>query len=187
MLRTSAIEFGGSWDNHLPLIEFSYNNSYHSSIKVAPFEALYSRKCRTPICGTEVGDIQISGPEILQETTDKIIQIKQRLKAAQDRQKSYADKRRRPLEFQDIHNMFHVSYLRKCLADPDQAISLEDIHVNDKLHFTEQPVRILGTQDRKLRKKTIPMVLVQWQGRKGADKTWELTEQKKTKYPHLFD
>ncbi|KAI3776268.1 hypothetical protein L1987_46042 [Smallanthus sonchifolius] len=101
MLSACAIEFGGSWDSHLPLIEFSYNNNYHSSIKAAPFEALYGRKCRTPICWTEIRDNQLSGPETLQETTDKIVQIKQRLKATQDRHKSYADKRRRPLEFQD--------------------------------------------------------------------------------------
>ncbi|KAI3725003.1 hypothetical protein L1987_64774 [Smallanthus sonchifolius] len=100
MLQACAIEFEGSWDNHLPLIEYFYNNSYHSSIKAAPFKALYGKKCRTPICWTEVGDYQLSGPENLQETTDKIVQIKQRLKVAQDRQKSYADKRRRPLEFQ---------------------------------------------------------------------------------------
>ncbi|KAI3819448.1 hypothetical protein L1987_13284 [Smallanthus sonchifolius] len=76
MLRACAIEFGSSWDNHLPLIEFYYNISYHSSIKAAPLEALYGRKCRTPICWTEVEDNQLSGPKILPETTDKIVQIK---------------------------------------------------------------------------------------------------------------
>ncbi|KAI3815716.1 hypothetical protein L1987_15395 [Smallanthus sonchifolius] len=100
ILRACVIDFGGNWDNHLPLIEFPYNNSYHSRIKAAPFKALYERKCRTPVCLTEIGDSQLSGPEVIQETTDNIAQIKQRLKAAQDRQKSYADKRRRPLEFQ---------------------------------------------------------------------------------------
>ncbi|KAI3815830.1 hypothetical protein L1987_15513 [Smallanthus sonchifolius] len=100
MLRACVIDFGGNWDNHLPLIEFSDNNSYHSSIKAAPFEALYGRKCRTPVCWTEIGDSQLSGPEVIQETTDKIVQIKQRLMATQDRQKSYADRRRQSLEFQ---------------------------------------------------------------------------------------
>nr|GFC10495.1 putative reverse transcriptase domain-containing protein [Tanacetum cinerariifolium] len=85
---------------HLPLVEFSYNNSYHASIKAAPFEALYGRKCRSPVCWAEVGDAQLTSPEIVQETTEKIIQIKQRLQAACDRQKSYADVRRKPLEFQ---------------------------------------------------------------------------------------
>ena len=101
MLRSCVIDFGGNWDNHLPLIEFSYNTSYHSSIEAAPFEALYGRKCRTPVCWAEIGESQLSGPEIVQETTDKISQIKERLKTARDRQKSYADNRRKPLEFQD--------------------------------------------------------------------------------------
>ena len=100
MLRACVIDLGGSWDNHLPLIEFSYNNSYHTSIQAAPFEALYGRKCRTPICWAEVGETQLSGPEIVFETMDKIVQIRDRLKAARDRQKSYVDKRRKPLKFE---------------------------------------------------------------------------------------
>nr|GEU34777.1 reverse transcriptase domain-containing protein [Tanacetum cinerariifolium] len=96
MLRAYATDFCGNWDTHLPLVEFSYNNSYHSSIKCAPFEALYGRKCQTPIAWTEVGEGKLLGPEIVQETTDKIVQIKERLKVARDRQKSYADKRRKP-------------------------------------------------------------------------------------------
>ncbi|GKA02612.1 putative reverse transcriptase domain-containing protein [Tanacetum coccineum] len=100
MLRACVIDFGKGWDRHLPLIEFSYNNSYHTSIKAAPFEALYGRKCRSPICWAEVGDAQLTGPEIIRETTEKIIQIKHRLQASRDRQRSYADKRCKPLEFQ---------------------------------------------------------------------------------------
>ncbi|GJU45832.1 putative reverse transcriptase domain-containing protein [Tanacetum coccineum] len=99
MLRACVLDFGGSWDVHLPLVEFSYNNSYHSSVRCAPFEALYGRKCRSPIMWAEVGEGQLIGPELVQETTEKISQIKDRLKAARDRQKSYADKRRKPLEF----------------------------------------------------------------------------------------
>ncbi|GJS85868.1 putative reverse transcriptase domain-containing protein [Tanacetum coccineum] len=100
MLRACAIDFGKGWVNHLPLVEFSYNNSYHASIKAAPFEALYHRKCRSPVYKTEVGEAQILGPELIQETTEKIIQIKQRMKAAHDRQKSYAELKRNPMEFQ---------------------------------------------------------------------------------------
>ncbi|GKB28792.1 putative reverse transcriptase domain-containing protein [Tanacetum coccineum] len=100
MLRACAIDFGKGWVNHLPLVEFSYNNSYHASIKAAPFEALYGRKCRSPVCWTEVGEAQILGPELIQETTEKIVQIKQRMQAARDRQKSYADLKRKPMEFQ---------------------------------------------------------------------------------------
>ncbi|GJT78402.1 putative reverse transcriptase domain-containing protein [Tanacetum coccineum] len=91
MLRACVIDFGKGWDKHLPLVEFSYNNSYHASIKAAPFEALYGRKCRSPVCWAEVGDVQLTGPEIIQETTEKIVQIRQRLQAARDRQRSYAN------------------------------------------------------------------------------------------------
>nr|GFB46868.1 putative reverse transcriptase domain-containing protein [Tanacetum cinerariifolium] len=100
MLRACAIDFGKDWVNHLPLVEFSYNNSYHATIKAAPFEALYGRKCHSPDCWTEVGEAQILGPELIQETTKKIVQIKQRMQAARDRQKSYADLKRKPMEFQ---------------------------------------------------------------------------------------
>nr|GEV65670.1 putative reverse transcriptase domain, ribonuclease H-like domain, aspartic peptidase domain protein [Tanacetum cinerariifolium] len=99
MLRASVIDFENGWERQLPLIEFSYNNSYHASIKAAPFEALYGRKCRSPVCWAEVGDAQLTGPEIIQETTKKIVQIKQRLQAARNRQKSYANVRHKPLEF----------------------------------------------------------------------------------------
>src|ERR1043165_314233 len=99
-LRACAIDFGGNWDTHLPLAEFSYNNSYHTSIQAAPFEALYGRMCRFLLCWAEVREKQLTGPEIVQETTDKIFLIKEHLKAAHDRQKSYADMRRKPLEFQ---------------------------------------------------------------------------------------
>nr|GFA91274.1 hypothetical protein [Tanacetum cinerariifolium] len=88
------------WDRHLPLVEFSYNNSYHTHIKAASFEALYKRKCRSPICWAEVGDSQLTGLEIIHETTEKIVQIKRPIQAARDRQKSYADVRQKPLEFQ---------------------------------------------------------------------------------------
>ncbi|GJV56907.1 putative reverse transcriptase domain-containing protein [Tanacetum coccineum] len=100
MLRACVIDFGNGWDRHLPLVEFSYNNSYHTSIKAAPFEALYGRKCRSPVCWAEVGEAQLTGPEIIHETTEKIFKIRDRMQAARDRQKSYADKRRRPLEFE---------------------------------------------------------------------------------------
>ncbi|KAI3742512.1 hypothetical protein L1987_60196 [Smallanthus sonchifolius] len=89
-----------TWESHLPLVEFSYNNSYHTSIKAAPFEALYGRKCHSPICWAEVRDSQLTGPELVLETSEKIDQIRIRMAAARDRQKSYADKRRKPLEFQ---------------------------------------------------------------------------------------
>ncbi|GJX08965.1 putative reverse transcriptase domain-containing protein [Tanacetum coccineum] len=99
MLRACVMDFGGSWDFHLSLVEFSYNNSYHTSIKCAPFKALYARKCRSLVIWAEVEESQLIGPEIVWETTKKIIQIKERLKTARSRQQSYADKRRKPLKF----------------------------------------------------------------------------------------
>ncbi|GKB26707.1 putative reverse transcriptase domain-containing protein [Tanacetum coccineum] len=100
MLRACVIDYGKSWVDHLSLVEFSYNNSYHASIKAAPFEALYGRKCRSPVCWAEVGQVQLTGPDLVRETTEKIIQIKQRMQTARDRQKSYADKKRKPMDFQ---------------------------------------------------------------------------------------
>ncbi|GKE78879.1 putative reverse transcriptase domain-containing protein, partial [Tanacetum coccineum] len=85
MLRACVIDFGKGWERHLPLIEFSYNNSYHASIKAAPFEALYGQKCRSPVCWAKFGDVQLTGPEIIHETTEKIIQIRQRLQSVRDR------------------------------------------------------------------------------------------------------
>ncbi|GKD22897.1 putative reverse transcriptase domain-containing protein, partial [Tanacetum coccineum] len=100
MLRACVIDFDGSWDVHLPLAEFSYNNSYHLSIRCAPFEALYGRKCRSPVLWAEIGESSLIGPELVQEMTNKVVLIKEKLKAARDRQKSYADNRRKPLEFE---------------------------------------------------------------------------------------
>nr|GEZ19522.1 putative reverse transcriptase domain-containing protein [Tanacetum cinerariifolium] len=166
MLRVCVLDFGKVWDRHLPLVEFSYNNSYHTSIKAALFEVLYGCKCRSPICWAEVGDSQLTGPEIIHETTEKIVQIKSHIQATRDRQKSYADVRRKPLDFQvgdkfmlkvspwkgvirfgkrgkqlsRVHSMFHVSNLKKCLADEPLAIPLDEIQVDDKLHFIKEPI-----------------------------------------------
>ncbi|GJT22134.1 putative reverse transcriptase domain-containing protein [Tanacetum coccineum] len=100
MLRACVIDFRKGWERHLPLVEFSYNNSYHAIIKAAPFKALYGRKCRSPVRWVEVGDVQLTGLEIIHETTKNIVQIRQRLQVARDRQRSYANVRRKSLEFQ---------------------------------------------------------------------------------------
>nr|GEY04488.1 putative reverse transcriptase domain-containing protein [Tanacetum cinerariifolium] len=144
MIRSCVIDFGKGWDRHLPLVEFSYNNSYHTNIKATPFEALYGCKCRSPVCRTEVGDSQLTGPGIIHETTEKIIQIKNRIQAAHDRQKSYADVRRKPLELElpqqlsKVRSTFHVSNMKKCLSDESLIISLEEIQIDDKLHLIEE-------------------------------------------------
>ncbi|GKA60319.1 putative reverse transcriptase domain-containing protein [Tanacetum coccineum] len=221
--RACVMDFGGSWDVHLPLVEFSYNNSYHSSVRCAPFEALYGRKCRSPILWAEVGEGQLIGPEIVQETTEKISQIKDRLKAARDRQKSYADRRRKPLEFSvgdhvllkvspwkgvvrfgkkgklaprfvgpfeiterigpvayrlrlpqelnDVHDTFHVSNLKKCLADQTLHVPLEEIQVDAKLNFMEEPIEILEWEFKKLKWSRIPIVNVRWNSKRGPEFT----------------
>ncbi|GKC16624.1 putative reverse transcriptase domain-containing protein [Tanacetum coccineum] len=171
MLRACAIDFGKGWVNHLPLVEFSYNNSYHASIKAAPFEALYGRKCRSPVCWTEVGEAQILGPELIQETTEKIIQIKQRMQAARDRQKSYADLKRKPMEFQVGDKvMLKVSpwkgvvrfgkrgKLNPSLSNEPLAVPLDGLHFDDKLQFVEEPVEIVDREIKQLKESRIPLI-----------------------------
>ncbi|GJW56560.1 hypothetical protein Tco_0103291 [Tanacetum coccineum] len=177
----------------------------NASIKAAPFEALYGRKCRSPVCWTEVGEAQILGPELIQETTEKIIQIKQRIQAARDRQKSYADLKRKPMKFQvedkvvevayklelpkelsRVHNTFHVSHLKKCHADEPLAVLLDGLYLDDKLHFVEEPVEIVGHEVKRLKRSRIPLVKVRWNSKRGPEFMWEREDQFKKKYPHLF-
>ena len=101
LLRSCVLDHLGNWNDVLPLVEFTYNNSYHSSIGMAPYEALYGRRCRTPLCWYQDGEAFVLGLEFLQQTTSKVKLIQDRMRATQSRQKSYADKRRRPLEFDE--------------------------------------------------------------------------------------
>ena len=100
MLRAYVMDFQGSWSQYLPLIEFSYNNSYQESIQMSPYEMLYGRKCRSPIHWHEAGERRYLGPELVDQATAAVEKIKQRLRTSLDRQKKYVDKRQRPLEFQ---------------------------------------------------------------------------------------
>ncbi|GKF57620.1 putative reverse transcriptase domain-containing protein [Tanacetum coccineum] len=213
MLRACVLDFGGSWDVHLPLVKFSYNNSYHSNVRYALFEALYGRKCRSTIMWAEVEKGQLIGPELVQETTEKMSQIKDRLKVARDRQKSYADKRRKPLEFSvgdyvllkvspwkgvvrfgkkgklapsGVHDTFHVSNLKKCLADPTLKVPLDEIRVDAKLNFIEEPMEILEREFNKLKRSRIAIVKVRWNSKCGPEFTCEREDQMKFKYPYLF-
>ncbi|GJY29361.1 putative reverse transcriptase domain-containing protein [Tanacetum coccineum] len=204
---------------------------WRNLVKAAPFEALYG-------CWDEVGEVQLIGPEIVQETTEKVIQIKQRIQAAHDRQKSYADLKRKPMEFQvgdrvmlkvspwkgvvrfgkrgklnpryvgpfkvlekvgavayklelpqelsRVHNTFHVSNLKKCYADEPLAVPLDGLHIDDKLHFIEEPVEIMDHEVKRLKQSRIPIVKVRWNSRRGPEFTWEREDQFQKKYPHLF-
>ena len=106
MLRACALDHKGNWEEHLPLVEFAYNNNYQASIQIAPYEALYGRPCRSPICWTEVGESSITGPDLIRDTSEKVILIRQHLLMAQSRQKSYVYVRRRPLEFEVGDHVF---------------------------------------------------------------------------------
>ncbi|GJY21672.1 putative nucleotidyltransferase, ribonuclease H [Tanacetum coccineum] len=131
----------GNWDDHLPLVEFAYNNSYHASIKIPPYEMLYGRKCRTPVCWDEVGSKELASTDVVLVTTKKIETIRERLKEAQD---------------------------RKCLAEESSVITLDEVEINLESTFQEEPITILGRKSRQLRNKEIPLVKVEWKHRKGS-------------------
>ncbi|GJQ95680.1 putative reverse transcriptase domain-containing protein [Tanacetum coccineum] len=202
-----------------------WRTCYVPVIKAAPFKVLYGYKCRSPICWAEVGDSQLTGLEIIHETTKKNIQIKSRIQAARDHQKNYADVRQKPLEFQvgykvvlkvspwkgvirfgkriklnpcyigpfkiiakvrtvayrlelpeklsRVHSTFHVSKLKKCLADEPLAIPLDEIQVDDKLHFIEEPVEIMDREVKRLKQSRILVVKVCWNSRRGPEFIWE--------------
>ncbi|GKE43278.1 putative reverse transcriptase domain-containing protein [Tanacetum coccineum] len=198
MLRACVMDFGGSWNTHLPLVE-------------------------SLVIWTKVGESQLIGPELVQETTEKIFQIKERLKTARSRQKSYADKRRKPLEFEVGDRVllkcapFEALYGRKCrspmiwaefresqLIGPEivqettekiiqikemlktTRMPLEETEIDENLHFVKEPIEIVEQDVKKLKRRRIPLVKVCWNSRQGDEYTWEREYQFKTKYPHLF-
>ncbi|GKF07414.1 putative reverse transcriptase domain-containing protein [Tanacetum coccineum] len=185
MLRACVIDFGKGWERHLPLIEFSYNNSYHANIKATPFEALYGRKCISPVCWI-VGDVQITGPEIIHETTEKIVQIRQRLQAVRDRVGPVAYTLELPEELSSVHSTFHISNLKKCLSDESLVILMKELRLDDKLNFMEEPVEIIDREVKQLRQSRIPIVKIRWNSKRGPEFTWEHEDQIRAKYPHLF-
>ncbi|GJR72255.1 putative reverse transcriptase domain-containing protein, partial [Tanacetum coccineum] len=187
MLHACVLDFGKGWDRHLPLVEFSYNKSYHTSIKAAPFEVLYGRKCRSPICWAKVGDSQLTGPEIIHETTEKIVQIKSRIQAAHDCQKSYADGKLNPRHIGPFKIIAKVRTVAYRLELPKQLSRVHNENqVDDKLHFIEEPVEIKDREVKRLKQSHISIIKVRWNSRRGPEFTWEHEDQMQTKYPHLF-
>ena len=214
MLRSCVLQFKGHWNEYQPLAEFTYNKSYHLSIEMSTYEALYGKQCRTPLCWNETGERKLLCPEIVQATVDKVNVIRAKLKAAQDRQKSYEDKRIKDLEYvvkdrvflklspwkgvvhfgkrgklspryigpfeiiervgpvayrldlpeelSRVHNVFHISMLRKYIPDPSHALKAPEIELRNDLSYGEQPVQILGREEKELRNKTISLVKVLW-------------------------
>ena len=202
MLRSCVIDYEGIWDRNIPIVEFVYNNSFQWSIRMAPYEALYRRNCRTPLCWTELSEKKIIGPNLIQETEEKVKMIRERLKVAIDRQKSYADMKIKdvryeigekvflkvspwkkvmrfgikgklnprfirsyeviekvgpvayrlalPLELEKIHNVFHVSMLRRYRLDPSHVFSSEMIELRPDLTYEEEPVEILAREVKEL-------------------------------------
>ncbi|GJS54166.1 putative nucleotidyltransferase, ribonuclease H [Tanacetum coccineum] len=202
MLRSCALEWTGNWDDYICLVEFAYNNSWHASIKCAPFEMLYGRKCRAPICWDQVGERVLEGPEMIEVTNEKVVVAREKLKEAQTRQKSYADKHRRSLEFQPGEHVFlKVSYtmesavfwlLRARLVLVQ--VIIRQLHVSlihlvssvKSLSYTEEPESILDRQVRVMRNKTIPFVKILWRNHPEREATWETEESIRTSYPHFL-
>ncbi|GKC64368.1 putative reverse transcriptase domain-containing protein [Tanacetum coccineum] len=175
-----------------------------------PFEALYGRKCRSPICWAEFRDVHLTRPEIIHETTEKIVKIRQCLQTARDQQRSNANVRRKPLEFQvgdrvmlkvsprkayklelpeelsNVHSTFHVYKIKKCLSDESLVIPMKELRLDDKLNFVEEPVEIMDREVKQLRQSRIPIIKVRWNSKRGLEFTWECEDQIRAKYPHLF-
>ncbi|GJX31916.1 retrotransposon protein, putative, ty3-gypsy subclass [Tanacetum coccineum] len=179
ILRACVIDFRGSWDVHLPLVEFLYNNSYHASVRCAPFKALYGRKFRSPIMWAKVGEVRFRkkgklAPRFVGpfEIIEKVGHVAYRLDFLE--------------ELNGVHDTFHVSNLKKCLADPTLQVPLDEIRVDAKLNFLEEPVEILEKEFKKLKRSRITIVKVWWNSKRGPEFTWEREDQMKLKYPHLF-
>ncbi|KAI3761239.1 hypothetical protein L1987_51651 [Smallanthus sonchifolius] len=200
MLRACVIDFGGNWDSHLALIEFSYNNSYHTSIDMAPFEALYglarsrqksyADKRRKPL------EFQVGDLVLLKVSPWKgVIRFGKKGKLAPryvgpfkilERIGKVAYKLELPPSLGSVHPTFHVSNLKKCLADENLHIPLDDVRIDETMHFVEKPVEVMDREIKQLKRSRIPIVKIRWESKRGPEFTWEREDQMKLKYPHLF-
>ena len=238
MLRACVLKPKGSCEENLPLVKFAYNNSYQASIHMAPYEALYGRPCRSLICWTDVEESSITGLDLIRDTFEKVSLIQQRLLMAQSQQKSYADIRRQPLEFEvgdhvflkvmpkrgvvrfrkhgkllprfigpfeilervgtvayrlalppsmsGVHEVFHVSMLRRYTPDPAHVVDWGEIEVDIDGTFEEGPVCIMDNRDQVFQCKTVRIVKVLWQHRGVEEATWEREDTMRAIYPFLF-
>ncbi|GKD20579.1 putative reverse transcriptase domain-containing protein [Tanacetum coccineum] len=203
ILHACVINFGKGWVKHLPLAEFLFNNSYHASIKAAPYEALYGQKCRSHDRKKSYADLKRKPMEF--EVGDRVM-----LKVSPWKGVVRFDKRGKlnpryvrpfkvlakvgkvsymlelPQELSRVPHTFHVSNLKKCYADEPLVMPLEGIHVDDKLQFVEEPVEIMEREIKRLKQSRIPLVKVCWNSRRGPEFTWEREDSFKQKYPQLF-
>ncbi|GJS04132.1 putative reverse transcriptase domain-containing protein [Tanacetum coccineum] len=205
MYDACVIDFGNGWEGHLPLIEFSYNNSYHASIKAAPFESLYAE-----VSVTSARDRQKSYADVRRKPLEFQVGDRVMLKVSPWKGVVRFGKRGKlnpryigpfkvlakvgtvayrlelPQQLSRVHSTFHVSNLKKCLSDEPLAVPLDEIHIDDKLYFVEEPVEILEREIKKLRRSRIPIIKVRWNSKRGPEFTWEREDQFREKYPHLF-
>nr|GEU34786.1 putative reverse transcriptase domain-containing protein [Tanacetum cinerariifolium] len=204
MLRACAIDYGKSWERLLPLVKFSYNNIYRTSIKAAPFKALYGRKCRSPVCWAEsYADVRHKplefqvGDKVMLKVSPwkRVVRFGKRGKLNPRYVSSFkvlakvgtvAYRLKLPQQLSRVHSTFHIRNLKKCLSDEPLAIPLDELHIDDKLCFVEEPVEIMDRETKRLRQSHILIIKVRWNSKRGPKFTWEQEDQFKQKYPHLF-
>jgi hypothetical protein len=239
MLRACVIHFDKAWDKCLALAEFAYNNSYHARLKMAPFEALYGRRCRTPLNWSQEGERTLFGPKLVQEAEEKVGVITENLRAAQMRQKSYHDKAKAPREFEvgnyvylkvsstkgvqrfgvkgklapryigpyevtekfgtvayhirlpdrlsAVHDVFHVSQLKKCEQISEaQIIEETNAEIEPDLSLAEYTMRVLDHKERQIRRQRVKMYKIQWSHHTEEEATWETEQFLNTKYPDFL-